>query len=50
MRIGKGMVIALSTYLATEIFPQQIDFLQESSTSSDAGITVYQVSLVVQLR
>jgi hypothetical protein len=25
---------------------QQIDFLQESSTSSGAGITVYQASLV----
>ncbi|WVZ73668.1 hypothetical protein U9M48_021951 [Paspalum notatum var. saurae] len=36
-----GMVIALSTYLAKEIFPKQIELLQESS-SSDAGSTSYQ--------
>ncbi|OEL17315.1 RINT1-like protein MAG2 [Dichanthelium oligosanthes] len=36
-----GMVIALSTYLAKEIFPKQIELLQESS-SSDAGSTPYQ--------
>ncbi|PAN08220.1 hypothetical protein PAHAL_1G396100 [Panicum hallii] len=36
-----GMVIALSSYLAKEIFPKQIELLQESS-SSDAGCTPYQ--------
>ena len=36
-----GMVIALSTYLAKEIFPKQIELLQESS-SGDAGCTPYQ--------
>ncbi|CAN6239433.1 unnamed protein product [Urochloa humidicola] len=36
-----GMVIALSTYLAKEIFPKQNELLQESS-SSDAGCTPYQ--------
>ncbi|KAF8779814.1 hypothetical protein HU200_002076 [Digitaria exilis] len=36
-----GLVIALSTYLAKEIFPKQIELLQESS-SSDAGCTPYQ--------
>ncbi|CAD6272732.1 unnamed protein product [Miscanthus lutarioriparius] len=37
-----GMVIALSTYLVKEIFPKQIELLQESSSSSDAGSTAYQ--------
>lgn len=37
-----GMVIALSTYLAKEIFPKQIEVLQESSSSSDSGSTTYQ--------
>lgn len=37
-----GMVIALSTYLAKEIFPKQIEVLQESSSSSDSGSTAYQ--------
>ncbi|CAO2047497.1 unnamed protein product [Urochloa humidicola] len=36
-----GMVIALSTYLAKEIFPKEIELLQESS-SSDAGCMPYQ--------
>ncbi|KAJ1281048.1 hypothetical protein BS78_04G278800 [Paspalum vaginatum] len=36
-----GMVIALSTYLAKEIFPKQIELLQESG-SSDASSTSYQ--------
>ncbi|KAL6633548.1 hypothetical protein ACP70R_026219 [Stipagrostis hirtigluma subsp. patula] len=36
-----GMVIALSTYLVKEIFPKQIELLQESN-SSDAGSTPYQ--------
>jgi RAD50-interacting protein 1 len=37
-----GMVIALSTYLAKEIFPKQIEVLQESSSSSDSDSTAYQ--------
>jgi hypothetical protein len=36
-----GIVIALSTYLAKEIFPKQIEHLQDSS-SSDAGCTSYE--------
>ncbi|KAF7085833.1 hypothetical protein CFC21_089211 [Triticum aestivum] len=36
-----GIVIALSTYLAKEIFPKQIELLQESS-SSDASSTAAQ--------
>lgn len=37
-----GMVIALSTYLAKEIFPKQIEVLQESNSSSDSDSTAYQ--------
>ncbi|XP_066328519.1 RINT1-like protein MAG2 [Miscanthus floridulus] len=40
-----GMVIALSTYLVKEIFPKQIELLQESSSSSDAVSTAYQASV-----